>query len=298
MQSIVKNEDQTPEFSGFNTRTSREKNVIPSSKSNVNYLPLLHAKPSDPSTIFTSMLRAKRLANAKGQHWVVYTADQQLYKVACQITWADPEQFSPFILRLGGMHFLMSFIGSVGSLAADSGLAEVLESSFSGVAKMLSGKKFPQNFRALRMLTEELLRDILNRDDIDSMSALETHLVELSEQSRTSKLWIENIIRPTMIMMKFVRAEREGDFPLHLKSVEDAIPYFFSAGHINYARYGVHYLRQMKHLPGEIRERFDKGEHTIHLKAGTWNGIWWVDTYTTYSYKHNSPVWMISVIPN
>lgn len=74
--------------------------------------------------------------------------------------------------------------------------------------------------------------------------------------------------------MKFVRAEREGDFPLHLKVVEEMLPYFFSAGHVNYARYGVHYLHQMKSLPAEVHQRFEKGEHTIHLKAGIWNGIW------------------------
>ena len=104
---------------------------------------------------------AKQLTNAKGQYWAMYTADQQLYKVACQIIWNDPDQFTPFIPRLGGMHFLMSFIGTVGANAANSGLDEVLGAAFSGVSKMLSGKKFPQNFRALRILTEELLRDIL-----------------------------------------------------------------------------------------------------------------------------------------
>ena len=39
------------------------------------------------------------------------------------------------------MHFLVSFIGTVGANAADSGLTEVLESTFLGVAKMLSGIK-------------------------------------------------------------------------------------------------------------------------------------------------------------
>ena len=119
-------------------------------------------------------MKAKRLSNARGQHWVVYTADQQLYKVACQIIWSDPEQFSPFIPRLGGMHFLMSFIGTVGVNAADSGLVEVMESAFSGVTKMLSGKKFPQNIRALCMVTEELLLETLQSDDIQSMMPSKT----------------------------------------------------------------------------------------------------------------------------
>ena len=221
------------------------------------------------------MMKAKRLTNARGQYWVIYTADQQLYKVTCQIIWNDIENFTPFIPRLGGMHFLMSFIGTIGANAADSGLADVLESAFSGVTKMLSGKKFPQNIRALRMLTEELLREMLQQQaDVQSMDTLQAHLDHLSGLSRTSKFWIETIIRPTLLMMKFVRAERESDFPLHLQVVKEALPYFFSAGHINYARYGVYYLRQMEHLPDDIQKRFENGEHTIHLKSGIWNGIW------------------------
>ena len=100
-------------------------------KSNVGYLPLIHAKPSAVSTIHTSMLRAKSLANARDQNWIIFTADQQLYKVACQIIWSYPENFSSFILRLGGMHFLMSFVGAVGANTAGSGVAEVLEFTFS-----------------------------------------------------------------------------------------------------------------------------------------------------------------------
>ena len=44
----------------------------------------------------------------------------------------------------------------------DSGLEEILSSSFGGVPNMLAGKRFPQNFRALRIVVEELLRDILS----------------------------------------------------------------------------------------------------------------------------------------
>ena len=51
---------------------------------------------------------------------------------------------------------MMSFIGSIGSLMA--GLYELLNSTFAGVQKMMTGKKVPQNMRALRIVAEELLR--------------------------------------------------------------------------------------------------------------------------------------------
>ena len=46
----------------------------------------------------------------------------------------------------------MSFVGSVGVLMANSGLDEILKSAFGGVEHMLSGKKFPQNVRALHLV--------------------------------------------------------------------------------------------------------------------------------------------------
>ncbi len=65
--------------------------------------------------------------------------------------------FKDFVPRRGGIHTLMSFIGAVGTLMSNIGLEEVMNSAFAGVPKMLSGKKFPQNVRALRLVTEELL---------------------------------------------------------------------------------------------------------------------------------------------
>ena len=116
------------------------------------------------------------------------------------------------------MHFRTNIIGCIGGLATDSGCVEVLSAAFAGVPKMLSGKKYPQNFRALVILTEELLRPVLAPEtppchdfDISSMEELQKHLDTLRTKSRTTKFWIDVIIRPTLLCMKFVRAEREGN---------------------------------------------------------------------------------------
>ena len=57
-------ENETPEFNEFNTRASRRQGLCPKNKTHINYLPLIDAKPSDPSTIPTSMMKAQRLTNA------------------------------------------------------------------------------------------------------------------------------------------------------------------------------------------------------------------------------------------
>ena len=48
-------------------------------------------------------------------------------------------------------------MGFVGSLMAETGLAQILESVFGGVEKMLTGKKFPMNMRVIRRSCLEIL---------------------------------------------------------------------------------------------------------------------------------------------
>lgn len=97
-------------------------------------------------------------------------------------------------------------------------------------------------------------------------------------------------------MMMFVRAEREGDWPLHLWAVQEMMPYFFAAGHHHYARYGLYYLRSMERLPVEILEKFLKGEHVMRHKPGIWNGIW-SDMYieTTFMRYGKGPKGIIGI---
>ena len=72
----------------------------------------------------------------------------------------------------------------------------------------------------------------------------------------------------------YVRAEREGEFGLHLYVCKKMIPYFFAAGHWNYARDGTVYIRMMENLPDSVLNKFMKGQHVVHLQDGFWNGIW------------------------
>ena len=50
------------------------------------------------------------------------------------------------------------FVGTVGKLMENIRLAQLMMSSFAGVEKMLTGKKFPMNICALRFVDVELLR--------------------------------------------------------------------------------------------------------------------------------------------
>ena len=141
-------------------------------KTRIVYLPLIDKHPAEPSTVTTVLVKAKQITEAAGQGFTIITLDQQLYRVAVHVMWDNKALFENIHLRLGGMHLLMSYCGCIGTLMADTGIEEILRASFGGVLRMLSGKKFPQNVRALRLLVEELLPPLFRNHDFCHMDDL------------------------------------------------------------------------------------------------------------------------------
>ena len=147
-----------------------------------------------------------------GQINTIFTADQQLFKVLVDIKWAYPDRFRHFIPRLGGMHLLMSFIGWIGSLMSNSGLEEILKKTFAGVEKMLTGKKYPMNLRALQIFVEQLLRNKVA--SFSQYSELEMFLETVSGNSLTTKHWVEDLIKPLFFSLSGLRGKGNGCYTL------------------------------------------------------------------------------------
>ncbi len=139
---------------------------------------------------------------------------------------------------------------------------------------MLIGKKFPMCMRALRMVVEIILEQLIKDLKVQCYDTLMASLEERAQKSRTCRLWLECLIKPVLLMMAYVRAEREGDWLLHAHCVKAMIPYFFAAGHQNYARSSLVYQRAIENLPRSILAYFLKGEHVMRHMKGLWNGIW------------------------
>ena len=158
--------------------------------------------PSDPTTIKTAMMEARRLTKKAGQATTIFTADLQLYRVGLNVQWANPDLFDEnFILCIGGMQFLMSYVGAVGVLMAGSRLEEVMKAAFGGAMKMLTGKNFPQNTTALRIVVEKVLHEILC--EVNTVDELMQELKARASRSNTAKHWVENLILPIFLMLMF-----------------------------------------------------------------------------------------------
>ena len=152
MQLMV-NDVLIPEYNGYNTQIARKSGQSLHPATHVTYFPLINMNPAEPNTILTTMHLVKSASESAGQENTVFTNDQQLFKITTQMTWWQPDIWENFYPILGGMHMLMSFVGCI----ANTGLSGMLKLAFGGVDKMLLGKNFPNNTRALRMCVEDLL---------------------------------------------------------------------------------------------------------------------------------------------
>ena len=134
--------NKKPDFHGFNTRATTESGQSTKPKTKLIYTPLIDQTPSDSPTMIATMVEAEKLTNEAGQAYTVFTVNQQLCRVILDIIRTNPQIFSNFIPRIGGMHWLMSFVGSVGILMENSGLQKMMNSAFAGTVKCLQEKKF------------------------------------------------------------------------------------------------------------------------------------------------------------
>ena len=69
------------------------------------------------------------------------------------------------------------------------------------------------------------------------MDDLENVLDELAVQSCTTKMWINNVIKRTFLMMIIYPAWHEGDWPLHVKTAEGMLLYMFATHKYNDGKY-------------------------------------------------------------
>lgn len=132
-------------------------------KASVQFLPLIDLQSSDPTCIYLTMFFVCK--QAKYYNFTpVLTFDQPLWWKALNIFQHEPQtsDLKSIVLRLGGFHIQMSFLGSIGHIMAGSGLQEVLETIYAEqtVRHMLSGKAVDRAIRG-HMITDAVLHSLV-----------------------------------------------------------------------------------------------------------------------------------------
>ncbi|CAH3022720.1 unnamed protein product, partial [Porites evermanni] len=135
-------------------------------KSSVTFLPMIDMDPTNMSCIYSTLKFVE--AQCKRQHTTpIITFDQPLWWKAQLIVESEPpdSELRSIILRLGGFHAEMSFLGCIGSIMSGSGIEELLECVYASntVGHMLSGKAVQRAFRG-HLLVENALNAILTAD--------------------------------------------------------------------------------------------------------------------------------------
>ena len=105
---------------------------------------------------------------------------------------------------------------------------------------------------------------------------LDDHKENLRTASRTAQLWIQ-YIEYVGVLKLYIRAERTGNWPLHLYAVEKMLNVFAATGHVNYARCARLYLQNMKNLHKthpDLYDNFCQGFHTVRRSDKYWAGLW------------------------
>ncbi|XP_053373150.1 uncharacterized protein LOC123533634 [Mercenaria mercenaria] len=337
-----------PSWSGFMQMFESSGDKTYQSKSSITFMPMIDMSPSDDSCIY-STLHFVCDQSAKYGVTPILTFDQPLFQKATYIINCQNEK-SPLrklVLRLGGFHTEMSFLGSIGHLMAGSGLQELLEVIYApnAVVHMMSGKATARALRghflvntALHALIvsklfgieltstpledqepsidigntehgsletydaiietnqrngdQTLLNDIavlydkLEKEELDVPSITQNIAVQsvagiLCEErkkleiSRTAKLWFM-YIDMISILQQFIRAERTGDWILHLSTLKKMLPYFAASGHNLYLKSAYIYLQNMLKLEKEhpdVYLDFQSGSHVIRRSNRYWAGL-------------------------
>ncbi len=176
----------------------------------------------------------KKILCDLGMTYANISIDMQLYMVAQHSKWWEPTRFDNVILRPGAMHIIMSFLCCIGTLMKGSGLDVLVSAAFGGLTKIMNGKTWVRAMRAFRMVTAALLQHCLKNGEKTFNEISE--YVEGVRHYPTGRHCVDNLVKPTLLVHQFLRAEREGDWLFQQLCLERMLPYFFSTCHVHYAR--------------------------------------------------------------
>jgi len=186
-----------------------------------------------------------------------------------------------------GFHTLMSFLGSIGTLMAGTGLKDVFSEIYAenSVTHMLSGKAIARAIRAHILtasalwsclleivkeenskidfsqfdsfyqkacqgeLTDQMLDELALSNAVKEIEdAISVTKSDLKKQSRTCELWL-TYLEYISIVKEFIYAERTSNWELHLNVLSKMLNLFAATGHIHYGKSSRVYLQEMKKLP-------------------------------------------------
>ena len=169
---------KNPNWSGYMELATKGNTNHQTSKGNTNHqtskvitLPFVNLPPSSLDAIYTVLKFAANKCKKYGQQTCFVPFDQPLYVKAVDMVAAsaNDNDLLSVVVRLGGFHLLMSFMGAVGYIMGMSGLKE-LWSLIYAVDKMLNGHAYARALRAHFLTQLAFIIIILRKAEIDDLT--------------------------------------------------------------------------------------------------------------------------------
>lgn len=289
-------------WTNFNQKISENDQEITS----VGYMPIVQAPAHELDTLNTVVQRCKHVATALGQNYIVLTVDEALFGKLLELKWTKEEYSGCLVVRLGGLHTSLNFLKVIGQHMQSSGLLDVwVESQALGprtAEQVLAGKSYARGMRAHKLTVQALWRilmpqlqqfiqqedpqlhsEIQDKSSSDNWQALVTLLATprfrevmdrfvASNENPNFRYWWE-YMKMVEILLQFTRAQRDGNWELHLCAFRSMLPFFMRYNHTNYARWGTIYLNEMHQLPPEVKEEFSKGNFVVKRVKKSFNQV-------------------------
>ena len=226
-------------------------------------LPLFHEKADSPAMIKHAMDILQNVTSFLNPGQIpVMACDCPIFAKAKYIQWTWPATHGEdkFVVMFGDLHLEMGMWTTLGDYLACSGwTAALTEAGIVTAGKADSFLKASHLTRTRRMhqLTcvalEKLQKEAFQV--ANSECSFEEWRHDMIEKSPTFQYW-DTILSLELIILNFIRAHREKNFPLYVEALEAIVGYFFVFDHYNYARWVPIHIRDMLSLPDSIQENF------------------------------------------
>ena len=118
----------------------------------IGYAQFTPMSPANPDVVQESVKYCMAVSEELGSEYCILTCDQAIYEIVLGLQTKDPEVYDKLILRMGGFHIAMNFMGAIGNLMRQTGLEDLFTEGgicLPGTAnKIMSGKDYYQMLRA------------------------------------------------------------------------------------------------------------------------------------------------------
>ena len=116
----------------------------------------------------------------------------------------------------------------------------------------------------------------LQQETAELRSLFQDFIEESGKHSKMFAFW-EEYGHMVKLLLQFVKAERTGNWELHLLSVAAMVPHFFSMDRPNYARWLPVYIMDMRQLATkhpEVHKEFVNGNHAVSRSSKPFAQVW------------------------